>query len=122
MLKPRPLFPGPRPPYLEAYVKTLSSKVDAHVADRNDPHGTLSKVPLVYAGSEPPHDSPSYKDGDFYVDVANGNMYHRSSGSWVLVPFASGKPMAGEVIPLDTDNDLYAAVHEILVKMGAEVK
>lgn len=123
MLKPRPLFPGPRPPYLEAYVKLVGAKLDAHVLDRDDPHGTLRKVPLVYAGAEPPSaDLSLYKDTDLYVDTAAGEVYRMSLGRWERIEINPRQVMKGQVVPLDTDNDLYAAVQEILEKMGATVR
>jgi len=122
MLKPRPLFPGPRPPYLEAYVKTVASKVDLHLADKDDPHETLKKVPLVYAGTVPPvADATKYKDTDLYIDTVSGKVYRMVSSVWTEIGLKSKDLMAGRVVPLDTENDLYAAVQEILEKMGATV-
>jgi len=123
MLKPRPLYPGPRPPYLEAYVKTYATKLDTHLSDKNDPHETLKKVPLVYAGTTAPAADPTvYKDTDLYIDTVSGKVYRMVSSVWTELNLkGASRPLEGEVVPLDTDNDLYNAVQAILLKMGATV-
>jgi len=100
-------------------VVTLS----AHVADKNDPHETRKLIPMVYAGTTLPTVTSTYKVGDIFIDRDDGKVYRLESGAWVLLELGgSVKPLSGETIPLDNENDLYDAVQKLLEKLGATVQ
>lgn len=117
---------------LAAAVSELSNRIIVqtdHPTKRDDPHETRKLVPIVTTGTGEPPDLSGYKPTDVYVSSG-------LNGVWVVVMDALGNkswqqvlkggvesapPMGGQHVELSTDDDVYSALKNVLLTLGAEV-
>jgi hypothetical protein len=91
----------------------------------------MAALTTIYTGAELPTDLSSYKVGDLFVLTDNGYMYYLKEvdGVKTLARISGtggseepgGTPLSGQSIPIDNDNQLYAAMEKVLVALGATV-
>ncbi len=120
MLRPIPLFPTPRPPNLEAYLKAVSDRLTAHVQNTADPHGTLARAKQVRVVAEMPSSAAGFNDGDLVVVHSTGEFLRVANGALAPIPNAGAPSMAGEY-DLSTEDGVVAALGTLIEKLGGTV-
>lgn len=129
MLKPRPLYPGPRPPYIDTMVRRLKDGLEDHLRDNLDPHNTKALIPIVSVVDSIPASLDEYKPTDVVIVRGSGDVYRvvaGPGGNTKALELAASpgdvRGFDGREFRLDDENDLYDAVDAIVRKLGGTVK
>lgn len=85
MLKPRPLYPGPRPPYIDTMVRRLKDGLENHLRDNLDPHNTKALIPIVSVVDSLPETLDDYKPTDILIHRGDGSIYRVIAGEGGIV-------------------------------------